>query len=102
MGNITQEDFKKKAKSGNYQIIDVRRPDECAEGIINDAKTIDFMNNGLFLSEIEKLDKAQPYLIYCRSGNRSGKACETMNSMGFEETNNFIGGIMGWQGELSF
>lgn len=100
MEKITQEEFIIKAKDDNYQILDVRRPDECAKGIVENAMTINFMDNDLFLSEIKKLDKSKPYLIYCRSGNRSGKACTMMDAIGFTNTYNLIGGMLAWEGEL--
>lgn len=101
MINITQEEFIKKAKEDGFPILDVRRPDECASGIVANATTINFLDNDLFLEEIKKLDKTIPYLVYCRSGNRSGKACAMMDSMGFSQTYNLIGGMLEWEGDLS-
>lgn len=101
MINIAQEEFIAKAKDDNYQILDVRRPDEWATGIVENATTIDFLDREHFLSEIEKLDKNKSYLIYCRSGNRSGKACMMMDAMGFRETFNLVGGMLAWKGDLS-
>lgn len=101
MINISQEEFIKKAQEDKLQILDVRTPDECAAGMIHTAKTINFMEQQLFLEEIQKLDKAQPYLVYCRSGNRSGKACTMMDTMGFSQTYNLIGGTLGWEGDLT-
>lgn len=101
MINITQSEFIIKAKKDKFPILDVRRPDECATGIVSGALTIDFMDDKLFHMEIEKLDKKQPYLIYCRSGNRSSKACAMMDALGFTQTYNLIGGMLAWEGDLT-
>jgi rhodanese-related sulfurtransferase len=72
MKNIDQIEWRKFiATDSNALIIDVRTPNECAEGIIKNAVIIDFLNESKFMSEIEKLDKSKNYYVYCRSGNRS-------------------------------
>ncbi len=38
-------------------------------------------------------------MVYCRSGNRSGKAKATLESLGFQNVNNF-GAVTNWQGKL--
>lgn len=98
---INQEEFIKKAQDVNCQILDVRSPEECAAGIVSNAKMINIMDPELFQSEIEKLDKTKSYLVYCRSGNRSGKACQIMDSLGFTSTYNLAGGMLAWEGSLS-
>jgi rhodanese-related sulfurtransferase len=68
-------------------ILDVRTPEEYKETRVKGAVNIDFKNPN-FKSEIEKLDKSKPYKLYCRSGNRSGKAMELMKGMGFTNLEN--------------
>jgi len=46
------------------------------------------------------LDKTKKYYVYCRSGGRSGQACNIMQQMGFGNTYNLIGGIMEWEGPI--
>lgn len=78
-------------KTGNYQLIDVREPMELEiEGIIEGAKNIP-------LGEVEErkdevLNIEKPVVIFCRSGNRSGKALEYLQSQGLK--NGYNGG--GW------
>ncbi len=79
----------------NTVIIDVRTPQEYDEGYLNNAINIDF-NSTNFKQEISKLDKEKEYLIYCRSGNRSGQALNIMKSMGFKNVTNLSGGILSW------
>ncbi|WP_299206143.1 rhodanese-like domain-containing protein [Brumimicrobium sp.] len=101
MKDLNQADWKAQIEANeNAVILDVRRPDECEEGIIPNAITIDIMNPQPFLKEVEKLDKNVPYFIYCRSGARSGQACLIMEELGFEETYNLIGGILEWNGDI--
>ncbi len=58
MKNITQTEWQELvAKDNNAVIIDVRTPRECAEGIIENALMIDFLDIILFKKSIEKLDK---------------------------------------------
>lgn len=97
MENIDQEKFIQLSENVGHIILDVRRPDECASGIISGAVMIDIMNRELFVREVMKLDKSKSYLVYCRSGNRSGKACQMMDSLGFVSTYNLVGGILAWK-----
>lgn len=99
MQNINQEEFISLSKETDHIILDVRRPDECATGIVADAIIINFMDNEKFIETIKELDKSKKYLIYCRSGNRSGKACLIMDQMDFDHTYNLIGGMMNWTGQ---
>ena len=63
-------------------IIDVRTPEEYASGHIPDAININFHAED-FQAQLMKLDKHKAYVVYCRSGNRSGKAVIIMKKLGF-------------------
>ena len=82
----------------DFIIIDVRTPEEFAEGHVEDAIIIDFYSES-FRSEVNALDKNKTYLIYCRSGGRSGKALKIMVELGFREVYNMSGGIVDWKAE---
>ncbi len=75
------------------QWIDVRQPEEWEEGVIPGAKKI-------MLSELEghldSLDKDAGYVMVCRSGGRSGRASQLMESHGFKDVTNFDGGMLAW------
>ncbi len=88
------------ADDNNAVILDVRTEAEVKDGYIEDMKHIDFFEGQIFLEEIEKLDKSKNYYVYCRSGNRSGQACDIMEQMGFENTYNLEGGFMNWTGDI--
>ncbi|MFC1938238.1 rhodanese-like domain-containing protein [Chloroflexota bacterium] len=77
----------------DFAIIDVRTPEEFAEGHVEDAIIIDFYSES-FRRELDTLDKNKTYLIYCQSGNRSGKALKIMVELGFKEVYNMSGGII--------
>ena len=52
--------------------------------------------------ELDKLDKSKHYYLYCRSGNRSGQACALMNARGFSAAYNLMGGMIEWEGEVTY
>lgn len=85
--------------AGDTTIIDVRTPDEFASGHIKGAINIDYLDDG-FETEIAKLDPAKPYLLYCRSGHRSGEAKSLMMEKGFKQVSDINGGISAWKGEI--
>ncbi|PHS10492.1 MAG: rhodanese [Kordia sp.] len=99
MKNLTQADWSTSIKKDNTVILDVRTPNEWAEGIIENAVLINILEPESFMGEIENLDKSKNYYVYCRSGARSGQACQVMNSIGINETNNLSGGILEWTGK---
>jgi len=82
----------------NYIILDVRRPDEFAEGHIPGA--INVPNEDIGSSDIPALpDKSQLILVYCRSGRRSKEAAEKLVKLGYTNIVEF-GGILDWTGEI--
>jgi thioredoxin len=90
-------DFNQKLKEDkNVFVLDVRTPEEFAEGYIENAVNIN-INSAEFKDEIAKLDKNKTYLVYCLSGKRSASAASYMRSNGFKEVINLEGGIMAWQ-----
>ena len=79
-------------------IVDVRRPDEFAEGHI--AGAVNVPNETIEDEAPEALpDKEQTLLVYCRSGNRSKEASQKLADMGYTNVYEF-GGINTWEGEI--
>tara|TARA_R110002111_G_scaffold68080_6_gene110675 strand:- start:830 stop:1147 length:318 start_codon:yes stop_codon:yes gene_type:complete len=102
MADLSQEEWEKQLEADdNAVILDVRTQDEVDEGIIPNAINIDIHKGQGFIYELEALDKTKNYYVYCRSGARSGQACGIMNRLGFKNAYNLVGGIMGWQGEVT-
>lgn len=77
-------------------ILDVRTPEEFAEGHVNGAVMIDFYRPD-FADELAKLDPDVPYVLYCRSGNRSGQTRAMMTELGFNAVDDVDGGVIAWQ-----
>lgn len=82
----------------DFVIIDVRTPEEFADGYIENAVNIDYYSE-TFRDELDTLDKNQTYLIYCRSGGRSGNSLEIMAELNFRQVFNVLGGIIAWNAE---
>ncbi|MEE9398880.1 MAG: rhodanese-like domain-containing protein [Dehalococcoidales bacterium] len=82
----------------NFAIIDVRTPEEFAGGHIENAINIDYYSD-TFRGELNQLDRNNTYLIYCRSGGRSGSALAIMKELNFKEVYNMTGGITQWKVE---
>ena len=99
--NLSQEAWWTKAQEDeNAVILDVRTEDECNDGIIPNAITIDIYKGQAFIYQIEALDKSKNYYVYCKAGGRSAQACNIMNQLGFETTYNLLGGMMEWHGPV--
>jgi rhodanese-related sulfurtransferase len=99
--NIENAQFKKLMKEPNTLIFDVRTPKEVSEGYIVGTKEFSDINNAEeFEQTLKRLDKTKNYLVYCRSGARSAKACKVMEERGFKgKLFNLAMGITGWDGE---
>jgi rhodanese-related sulfurtransferase len=97
MQSITIEEVKSRLDSGEkLNLLDVRQPSENAEfnigGMLFPLGKVQAMD----ISEIEEL-KDQEVICYCRSGNRSGQACNILDMLGFKNTKNLTGGMLAWQ-----
>jgi rhodanese-related sulfurtransferase len=76
-------------------VLDIRTPEEFNEVRLPGAVNIDFYAPD-FADQLDGLDKDDPYVMYCRSGNRSSEAVETMKDLGFVEVYEVDGGIVNW------
>ncbi len=79
-------------------LIDIRTPEEFAEGHLKGATNIDFYQED-FPARIAALDRDAPYAIYCRSGNRTGQTAALMRSLGFTDVVELEHGILAWEAE---
>lgn len=82
--------------AGDVEVIDVRTPEEYAEGHLEGATLIDFYAAD-FAAQLDRLDPAQSYVVYCRSGNRSGQATALMAAKGFADVLDVDGGVLAWE-----
>lgn len=102
--SISVDEFEKIIADKNITILDVRTAEEYAEGHIALAMNID-------VKQADFLEKVKAYIgslpikgeseggslaVYCRSGNRSKKACDILSANGYKVVE-LSTGIMGWQ-----
>jgi rhodanese-related sulfurtransferase len=96
--SIELEDIiSKKDTLNSLMIIDVRNPDEYNGGHIPGAVLLSIADSS-FKDKIDDLDPDLTYYVYCRSGGRSRKACESMAQSGFTKVFNLEKGILEWIG----
>ncbi|CAA6822265.1 MAG: Rhodanese-like protein [uncultured Thiotrichaceae bacterium] len=76
--------------------LDVREDKELGDGIISGSRHIPVGQLKDRISELSAY-KNKTVLVYCRSGNRSGFACNTLTKQGFEDVYNMSGGVMAWE-----
>ena len=72
----------KEIKSGKAYLVDVRTPEEYSTKHLQYAQNINIRSEK-FADEIKQLDKSKKIYLYCRSGNRSGKAADTLQTFGY-------------------
>ena len=91
-GKLTQE----RSGKPDFMILDVRTPGEFADGHLVGAVNIDVQAPD-FEMRVKLLDRARTYLVYCRTGNRSRRAVQAMERLGFRSILHMTQGIVGWQ-----
>ncbi|MEM1121521.1 MAG: rhodanese-like domain-containing protein [Bacteroidota bacterium] len=97
--NLNPIEFKHKIETiADAVLIDVRTPEEHAVNPIPNSLNINYLGEG-FWDKIEVLDNAKTYLVYCRTGRRSLRACTLMKNGGFdhEKVFNLDGGMVAWE-----
>jgi len=82
--------------AGDVKLLDVRTPEEFSAGHIAGAENIDFYAAD-FAEQLDALDQGQRYVVYCHTGNRSGKATALMADKGFTSVTDVDGGIEAWE-----
>jgi len=97
MTTITVDELRARMDKGeNVNLVDVREPSENAAfnigGILCPLGKIKDFD----VDELESL-KDQEVILYCRSGNRSGQATMMLQTMGFSNPKNLVGGMLAWQ-----
>lgn len=80
-------------KGEKLSIIDVREDDEVAKGMIPGAKHIPL---GEIEDRLDEISKDEEHIMVCRSGGRSGRACEFLDQHGLK-VKNMVGGMIAWE-----
>ncbi|MGA4720608.1 rhodanese-like domain-containing protein [Fictibacillus nanhaiensis] len=95
---IEAKEVERLLESGNpLNIIDVRENDEVSQGMIPTATHIPL---GEIPNRIHDLDSNKEYVLVCRSGKRSEKACTILASNQFAVVN-MLGGMLSWNGKTT-
>ncbi|GAB2693414.1 rhodanese-like domain-containing protein [Paenibacillus thermoaerophilus] len=97
--DILPHDVQKRLERGEVlSLLDVREQDEWESGHIPGARHIPL---GALGFRHKELDPHKETIVICRSGNRSGLACEFLESMGYKVFN-MQGGMSRWTGEIAY
>ncbi|MGA2500869.1 MAG: rhodanese-like domain-containing protein [Tepidisphaeraceae bacterium] len=93
--NVDPNQFEALSKRPNTVILDVRSAAEYADGHLPNAVNLDVNSPG-FAESAAKLDKSRAYIVHCRSGGRSARACAELSGQGFTTLYNLDGGLTAW------
>jgi phage shock protein E len=94
--SISPEALAERIEKGNAPlIIDVRTEEAYLEGHIPGARLIPHDRMGEYVESLSA-HKDQPVVLYCRTGNRSGKAAKVLEDAGFSQVIVMEGGYPDW------
>ena len=97
MRTIDVKQLKDRIQSNEkLNLVDVREPHEHEEFNIGG---ILLPLGDIRVGDTESIDqlKNQEVILYCRSGNRSGQAALVLETMGFSNVVNVVGGMLSWK-----
>lgn len=83
-------------QAGKVIVLDIRTPEEYAEGHIAGAKNVDFLESD-FEKQVSALERDKPYLIHCASGGRSSNSLPLFRKLGFAAVYHLDGGFSAWK-----
>lgn len=95
---ITPADAAARVAAGTAILVDVREPAEWADGVAAPALLLalsDLNGSRAAWRPVLAANPGQEFIVYCRSGMRSGQAVSVLRREGFAATN--LGGFSGWQ-----
>ena len=98
--NLTPAQFAEGLRQSGAVLVDVRRPEEYAQGYIPGASNIEVTAPD-FAQRIAALDQTKPIYLYCRSGARSATAAAQLSAAGFTHVHNLLGGVLDWPAPLT-
>ncbi|MEM6768755.1 MAG: rhodanese-like domain-containing protein [Bacteroidota bacterium] len=80
-------------------MIDVREPHEWEQQHLPGVQKISLGTLPQKLDDIQEY-KEQEVVMICRSGGRSGRATQYLQSQGFSNVRNLTGGMLAWKAEI--
>lgn len=96
IASVSALEFEKELKAASVRLLDVRTPQEYAEGHIDGALNINVQSDDFQQIAEKELSKDSTILVYCRSGRRSMDAAEILTRLGYKVIN-LKGGIIEWK-----
>ncbi len=91
-GDYTPQQVSELLGEGDFQLIDVRQPDEHEAGRIAGDRLIEL---GQLSQQAASIDRDRPVIFYCRSGSRSAMATQAFAQAGYD-AHNMTGGLLDW------
>ncbi|MBT8320843.1 MAG: rhodanese-like domain-containing protein [Eudoraea sp.] len=79
----------------NAVLLDVRTPEEFAEGHLEGAVNMDWYQAN-FAKQLEAIGKGDKVYVYCKKGGRSAEAANLMDSLGYKKVVDLAGGYDAW------
>ena len=83
ISSLSVSEFAATIASSDVQLVDVRTPDEFANGSIPGSVNIDVLTGHFGETVSASLDKSRTVAVYCRSSNRSKNAAKMLSMMGY-------------------
>ena len=93
---VTPEEARAELERGNATLVDVRERHEWDESHLEGATLVPQLTLPDRIAEVAP-DRSQRVLLYCRVGNRSARAADLMQDMGYENVASVAGGIVAWE-----
>ena len=94
--SVEKAEFAQIIGDGSVVLLDVRTPQEFAQGHIVGAINID-VKDSLFISNVQRqVAPGSRVAVYCRSGRRSMSAAQQMVEKGYDVVN-LKGGFLAWE-----
>ncbi len=95
---VGASEFEKRRAKSRTIVLDVRTPEEFAQGHIPGAINVD-INSPDFAAQAAKLNKKQTILVNCHAGSRGAVASAELARLGFKTICNLEGGLAAWEKE---
>jgi len=96
--DISCKQLKDKMVAGDdFILLDVREPEEFEICQLEGALLVPYSE---FAEHIDDFDQDKNYIVHCKLGGRSSKACEALIEKGFKDVTNLSGGIIEWANQI--
>lgn len=93
---VSPQEFQQRlSEDSTDMLLDVRKPEEFAEGHLQGARLMNWIDREAFEKEAATLDKGKTVYVYCRSGRRSNEAANYLAELGFKVVD-MQGGYLAW------